>query len=69
MNPEHSKEIANNIEYRNLLDAEFNQILADQTRLRHDIFVGASNPEIYLPVNLNRLIMNAKREVIDKSAD
>lgn len=46
MNPEHSKEIANNIEYRNLLDEEFNQVLFDQTRLRHEIFKGASNPEI-----------------------
>jgi hypothetical protein len=52
-----------------MLEDEFTQIVFDQSNLRHFIFKGASNPEIYLPVNLNRLIMNAKREVIDKSAD
>jgi len=69
MHVDHATEIAKDIDYRKMLEDEFNQIVYDQSNLRHFIFKGASNPEIYLPVNLNRLIMNAKREVIDKSAD
>ena len=44
------------------LESEFREIQSDQSSLRNDIFRMSTDEQIHLPVNVARLIWNAKAQ-------
>ncbi|KAJ3271822.1 DNA-directed RNA polymerase II subunit rpb1 [Terramyces sp. JEL0728] len=61
-------ELINNPSSQDILDKEYNQLLQDRTTLRNVIFKNSSIDKWTLPVNLERLIWNARHTFgIDRS--
>ena len=60
MIPEIAENIRTNIDIRNELEKEFEQLRNDWAKLREEIFSCEKDHTVYLPVNLPRLINIAK---------
>ena len=52
-------DLANSVEKRALLDAEWEQVCADREEMRKVMSTG--DPSVHLPVNLKRIIWNAQK--------
>jgi DNA-directed RNA polymerase II subunit RPB1 len=62
VDPELARAIVNNAEVALKLTNEFNQIKQDRDDLRSIIFKRSSEDDIHIPVNVPRIIWNAKEE-------
>jgi DNA-directed RNA polymerase II subunit RPB1 len=67
VDPEMARAIVNNAEVALKLTNEFNQIKQDRDDLRTLIFKRSSEDDIHIPVNVPRIIWNAKEEYKIKS--
>ncbi len=60
MDPEIAQQIANDAQLKMRLDKEFDQLKQDREDLRHIILNKQGSNDIHFPVNLPRIIWNAK---------
>ena len=54
------KELRHEPAQKQALDTEWNNILQDRQTLRNDFFRTSTDDQLHLPVNVSRLIWNAK---------
>ena len=59
MSEAQANDLANSVEKRAMLDAEWEQVLEDRTALR--MVMPTGDPGVHLPVNLKRIIWNAQK--------
>ena len=62
MDPKIAQEIANDAQMKMRLDNEFDQLKQDREDLRHIILKKQGSNDIHFPVNLSRIIWNAKEQ-------
>ena len=67
--PEVAKDIFNDPIIAQTLQDEYKQIIADRDLLRNSIFKDTNDDTVHLPINLHRIIKNAKRmfEITNRS--
>lgn len=62
LQPEIAKEVANDAHMKMSLENEFNQLKQDRDDLRHIILKRQGSNDIHFPVNIPRIIWNAKEQ-------
>jgi type III secretory pathway component EscR len=62
LHPEIAKEVANDAHMKMSLENEFNQLKQDREDLRHIILKRQDKDDIHFPVNIPRIIWNAKEQ-------
>ena len=62
LHPEIAKEVANDAHMKMILENEFNQLKQDREDLRHIILKRQGSNDIHFPVNIPRIIWNAKEQ-------